>query len=527
MKKIIITDSVDSKCVSILEAAGHSVLYKPGMPKEEIQKVIKDYNGLVVRSATKVTSDLIALMDNMEVIGRAGTGVDNIDVDSATRKGIIVMNTPGGNTVSTAEHTMALMLTMCRNTAQANQTLRAGKWDRKKFQGTELQGKTIGIIGLGKIGREVALRSKAFQMDVIGYDPVLSEDIASKLGITLVDLNTLFKESDIISVHVPLTEETENLISEKTLEKCKDGVKIINCARGGIVNENDIVKALNSGKVSAAAFDVYVTEPPDFSSELIQHPKIITTPHLGASTEEAQEKVAIQIAEQMIDMFDKKPIRGAVNASAFSSTVSGEVESYIKLGESLGKLHAQLTKGQLKQININYSGQLLHSATTMLSTSVLKGFLSKMMTEAVNYINAPLLAEEMGVIVNETKSGANSTYTNLMTVEFNTDKEKRLLAGTIFGNNELRIVQIDNFFLELKPDGNMIFYSNIDKPGVLATVSKILADANINIAGLSLGRKELGKEALTVINVDSEIGKDVMKSISAINGVNNVYAVKV
>lgn len=527
MKKIIITDSVDSKCVGILEAAGHNVTYNPGMPKEEIQKVIKDYNGLVVRSATKVTSDLISLMDNMEVIGRAGTGVDNIDVDSATRKGIIVMNTPGGNTVSTAEHTMALMLTMCRNTAQANQTLRAGKWDRKKFQGTELQGKTLGIIGLGKIGREVALRSKAFQMDIIGYDPVLSEDIASKLGISLVDLNTLFMESDIISVHVPLTEETENLISEKTLAKCKDGVKIINCARGGIVNEKDIVKALDSGKVSAAAFDVYLKEPPDFSGELIQHPKIITTPHLGASTEEAQEKVAIQIAEQMIDMFDKKPIRGAVNASAFNSTVSGEVESYIKLGESLGKLHAQLTKGQLKQININYSGHLLHSATALLSTSVLKGFLSKMMTEAVNYINAPLLAEEMGVVINETKSGANSTYTNLMSVEFNTDQEKRLLAGTIFGNNELRIVQIDDFFLELKPDGNMIFYSNIDKPGVLATVSKILADSNINIAGLSLGREELGKEALTVINVDSEIGKDVIKSIAAINGVHNVYAVKI
>lgn len=527
MKKIIITDSVDTKCVNILEAAGHEVTYNPGMPKEEILKVIKNYNGLVVRSATKVTSDMISLMENMEVIGRAGTGVDNIDVDSATRKGIMVMNTPGGNTVSTAEHTMALMLTMCRNTAQANQTMRAGKWDRKKFQGTELQGKTIGIVGLGKIGREVAARSKAFEMKVIGYDPVLSEEMASKLGINLVDLETIFKESDIITVHVPLTDETENLISEKTLAKCKDGVKIINCARGGIINEKDIINALNSAKVSAAAFDVYVTEPPDFSGELIQHPKVITTPHLGASTEEAQEKVAIQIAEQIVDMFNQKPVRGAINASAFDSTINKEVEPFANLGESIGKLHAQLIKGQLKQININYSGQLLHSATTLLSTSVLKGFLSKMMSEPVNFINAPLLAKEMGVVINETKSGANSTYTNLMRVEFVTDKEKKSLAGTLFGNNELRVVEIDNFLLELKPEGNMIFYSNIDKPGMLATVGKTLADANINIAGLSLGRKELGKEALTVINVDNEIGKEVIQSISSISGVHNVYSVKI
>ena len=450
MKKIIVTDSVDPKCVSILEAAGHQVTYKPGLPKEEIKKVIGEFNGLVVRSATKVTADLISLMNNMEVIGRAGTGVDNIDVEDATRKGIIVMNTPGGNTVSTAEHTMALMLTMCRNTAQANQSLRAGKWERKNFQGTELQGKVLGIIGLGKIGREVAARSKAFEMKVIGYDPVLSEEISTKLGIKLVKLDEIFEQSDIITVHVPMSDETKNLISEKTLAKCKNGVKIINCARGGIVNESDLVNAINSGKVSSAAFDVYENEPPDFSGELIQHPKIITTPHLGASTEEAQEKVAVQIAEQMVDLFNQNPIRGAVNASAFDSTVSQDIYPYIKLAENLGALHAQLIQGQLKKIEINYSGQLLHSSTSILSTAVLKGFLSKMMTEVVNFINAPLLSKEMGIIINETKSGANSTYTNLMTVEFTSDKERKSFAGTVFGNNEIRVVNIDNYLLELK-----------------------------------------------------------------------------
>ncbi len=526
MKRIIITDAVDKKCAKILEDAGFEVTYKPGMPKDEIKKIIKDYNGLIVRSDTQVTPDIIELMDNMEVIGRAGAGVDNINLEAATRKGIIVMNTPGGNTVSTAEHTMALMLSMCRNIAQANQSLRNGKWDRKKYKGTELQGKTLGVIGLGKIGREVGTRSKAFGMNVIGYDPVLSEEVATKLGVNLVNLDQIFIQSDIITVHVPLNEETKGLISDETLAKCKDGVKIINCARGGIVDEAALLKGLDSGKVSSAAFDVYVSEPPEFNGPFIQHPKVVTTPHLGASTEEAQEKVAIQIAEQIVDMFNQKGIKGAVNAAAIAGGGSLELAPYVKLGENLGALHSQLIKGQLKKININYSGELLHNYTTLLSTAVLMGFLSKRMGE-VNLINAPFLAKEMGIIVNETKTGANLDYTNLMTVEFVTDSEQRALAGTVFGNNELRVVDVDKFHLELKPEGNLLFYSNIDRPGMLANVGKILADADINIAGLSLGRTEMGKEALTVINVDSEIQKDVVKAISEINGITKVFAVKI
>ncbi|MCL5031557.1 MAG: phosphoglycerate dehydrogenase [Bacteroidetes bacterium] len=525
MKKIIITDAVDKKSVGILEQAGFQVTYQPGMPKEEIKKVIKDYNGLIVRSDTQVTPDLIELMDNMEVIGRAGAGVDNINLDAATRKGVIVMNTPGGNTVSTAEHTMALMLSMCRNIPQANQSLRAGKWDRKKYKGTELQGKTLGIIGLGKIGREVAIRSKAFGMDVIGFDPVLSEEVASKLGVKLLDLESVFAQSDIITVHVPLSNETKNLLSEETIAKCKDGVKIINCARGGIVDEAALVKALDSGKVSGAAFDVYVTEPPEFTGPFIQHPKVVTTPHLGASTDEAQEKVAIQIAEQIVDLFNQKGVRGAVNAAAIESGSNKEFAPYVQLAEDLGSLHSQLHKGQLKKININYSGEMLHNFTTLLSTAVLKGFLSKKLTAGVNLINAPFLAKEMGVSLNETKSSANLNYTNLMTVEFITDKETRSFAGTVFGNNERRIVYIDKYHLELKPEGHMLFYYNIDKPGMLANVGKILAEANINIAGLSLGRFEIGKEALTVINVDSEIKTEVLKSILSVSGVHSVSAI--
>ncbi len=526
MKKIIVTDAVDKKCVGILEAAGYEVTYKPGMQKEEIEKVIKDYNGLIVRSETKVTPELITLMDKMEVIGRAGAGVDNINLEAATRKGIIVMNTPGGNTVSTAEHTMALMLSMCRNTPQANQSLREGRWDRKKYKGTELLGKTLGIIGLGKIGREVAARSKAFGMNVIGYDPVLSEEIAAKLNLKLVDLEEIYKQSDIITVHVPLNDETKNILSEKTFAKCKDGVKVINCARGGIVNEDDLVKAVESGKVSGAAFDVYLKEPPAADNPLVQNPKIVTTPHLGASTEEAQEKVAIQIAEQMVDMFNQKGVRGAVNAAAVESAGNKELVPFVKLAENLGALHAQLIKGQLKQININYSGELLHTATSLLSAALLKGFLSNRLSELVNYINAPFLAKEMGIIINETKSGSNQNYANLLTVHVETEKEEHSLAGTVFGNNEIRIVNIDNFHLEVNPEGYMLFYSNIDKPGMLANVGKILAEANINIAGLSLGRLEAGHEALTVINIDSQLDETVVTAISSISGVKNVYPVK-
>ncbi len=501
--------------------------YQPGISRDEIKKVIQDYNGLIVRSETQVDSELISLMNNMEVIGRAGTGVDNIDVDAATRKGIIVMNTPGGNTISTAEHTMALMVSMCRNIAQANQSMRAGKWDRKTYKGTELHSKTLGIIGLGKIGREVAVRSKAFGMKVIAFDPVVSEELANKLEVDLVDLNTVFEKSDIITLHVPLNDETKNLISASTLQKCKDGVKIINCARGGIVNEEDLVSALDSGKVSAAAFDVYETEPPDFSGKLINHPKIVATPHLGASTDEAQEKVALQIAEQIIELFQKKSVRGVVNAAAIEVENDNQLTPYVKLAENIGILHSQIIRGQLKQININFSGDLLHTAATLLTTAVLKGFLSRKLSESVNLINAPFLAKEMGIVINEIKTGANSSYTNLLSVECETDKEIKSLAGTVFGNNEIRIVNIDSYHLELKPEGHMLFYSNIDKPGMLATVGKVLADANINIAGLSLGRLEAGKEALTVINTDSEINQKVLKEISAIKGVKDVQKVKI
>ena len=527
MYRILITDAVDKKCKTILESAGFEVTFEAGMPPEKIKSIISGYNALVVRSETQVTGELISHMENMIVIGRAGTGVDNIDVDSATRKGIIVMNTPGGNTISTAEHTMALMLGMCRNISSANQSMKEGKWERKKFKGTELAGKTLGVIGLGKVGREVAVRAKGFGMNVIGYDPVLSLESAGRLGVDFVSLDKIFSDSEIITVHVPLNEETENLISTETLKKCRDGVKIINCARGGIVNEQAIIEALDNGKVSAAAFDVYETEPPDLNSKLFQLDKVLTTPHLGASTGEAQEKVAVQIGEQIVDLLKNNSVKGAVNAASFEALANEELKPFIILAEKLGLLLSQLNKEHLRNLNINLSGLFLHKFSEILSKSFLKGFLSNKIDEPVNLINSKLFAEERGIILNEVKSNENENYKNLISVEFIGEKGRKLLAGTVFGKEEIRVVKIDGYRVELRPEGNMLFYKNIDKPGMLAAVGRILSEENINIAGLSLGRQESGNEALTVIAADEDISKKAIDRILSTDGIWDVIAVNI
>ena len=525
MYRILITDAVDKKCKQILESAGFEVTFEAGMPAEKIKSIISSYNALIVRSETQVSDELITLMDNMIVIGRAGTGVDNIDVDSATRKGIVVMNTPGGNTISTAEHTMALMLGMCRSIAAANHSIREGKWERKKFKGTELEGKTLGVIGLGRVGREVAVRARAFGMYVLGYDPVISAESAGRLGVDFVDLDQIFTNSDIITVHVPLNEATENLISSDTIQKCKDGVKIINCARGGIVNEEALLEAIESGKISAAAFDVYEVEPPDLNSKLFHHDKILTTPHLGASTEEAQEKVAVQIGEQIVDLLKNKSVRGTVNAASFDALNNEELKPFIILSDKLGQLLSQLSKEHLRTLNINLSGQFLHKYSEILSKSFLKGFLSKKIDEPVNLVNSMLFAEENGIILNEIKSNENENYRNLISVEFSGASTKKLLSGTVFGKEEIRIVRIDNYIVELKPEGSMLFYRNTDKPGMLASVGRILSEENINIAGLSLGRQVNGKEALTIITTDEAINKNAIQKIISTDGIWDVLPV--
>ncbi len=526
MKRVLISDAVDRRAADLFINEGFIVRYAPGIAKEELNKIIHDFHALVVRSETKVDEALIGKMQNMLVIGRAGTGVDNIDVNAATRKGIVVMNTPGGNTISTAEHAMSLILSLCRNIPQADASIKAGRWDRKLYKGSELHNKTLGVIGLGKIGREVAHRAKGFSMQVIGYDPLLTAEAAAKIGVTLVDLDEIFSKSDIITVHVPLDENTKHLIRKETLSKCKDGVKIINCARGGIVHESDLVDAINSGKVSGAALDVYEQEPPDFSSELFKHPKIVTTPHLGASTEEAQEKVAVQIAEQIIAYFNNNIIDGAVNAAALSSLSNTRLAPYVKLAELMGMFLAQIIEGKILKIRINHYGELLSESNGLISSSVTKGFLLKRQIESVNLINASFFAREAGVVVEEIYLVSHPDYTNYLSVEFISEKETATSGGAVLGNSALRIVSVNNYRIEFAPQGDLLVYTNDDRPGRLASVSNLLAENNINVGGVSLGRTRVGEEALTIICMDGEPGKGLIGRISQINGLKRVFPVK-
>ena len=525
MKKILISDSVDEKCTEILKSAGLSVDYKIDFSKDELLKIIPDYNALIVRSSTQVDAELIEKMQSMEVIGRAGAGVDNIDVKAATRKGILVMNTPGGNTISAAEHTIALMLAASRKIPQANISLHLKKWDRKRFQGSELFGKTLGLIGLGKIGKEVAIRAKAFGMKVISFDPLVSADAVSDLDIQLVSLDEIWKNADVISVHTPLNDRTKYLISYNELSKCKTGVVIINCARGGIVNEKDLLKSLKEGKVSVAGLDVFESEPPDFSLGLIQHPAVVSTPHLGASTEEAQQKVAVQIAEQLVEYFNNGSSVGAVNASSLKEILNENLKAFIKLAEVQGKILSQIRKDSLQKLTIIFNGELFRSSVKLLSTAFLKGFLSEEMDSTVNYINAPLLAEEIGIVLEEIISTDNREYVNLLETKIFTNSGEWKFCGTVFGSSELRIVEINNYPVEFKPEGNILIYKNIDKPGMLASVSSELSLSNINIASLSLGRKSEGDYALTIVNIDSPISEEVKNSISAIDGIKDIYTV--
>ena len=516
--RILIADAVDETCVTVLLNDGFKVDLKPEISHGELLNVISEYEGLIVRSRTKVTAQLLEDARRLRVIGRAGAGVDNIDVDAATRRGVIVMNTPGGNTISTAEHTLSLLFALARNIPQADASVRGGKWERDKFIGVELYGKTVGIIGLGKVGREVARRCLALGMKVIGYDPLLSNDVALKLGVELVPLDEVYRRADFLTVHVPLNSETRGLIGEHEIHRCKPGVRIINCARGGIVDEDALLEGLEGGHVAGAALDVFTHEPPGHHA-LLHHEKVIATPHLGASTEEAQEKVSAQIALQVADALNERGFTGVVNASALQQGLRVEIRPYALLAEKMGSLQAQLMRGKLRSLTITCSGHLLQQSQELLTAAALKGTLSHLMEEPVNYVNAPVIAREMGVVVNERREQEAENFLNLLTIEYETEKEKRSVSGTVFAQTNIRIVKIDGYYLEVKPEGYLLFYSNIDRPGMLASVGSILAKSNINIAGVALGRLEAGKSALTIMSVDSDIPDSVLKEIMRIDGV--------
>ncbi len=520
--KALLLDGVDAICGEILRNRGIEVKEATGLSEEDLLDTISEYHAMVVRSATTVTPKLLGKARNMRVVGRAGVGVDNIDLDAATRNGVLVMNTPDGNTISTAEHTCGLILALSRNIPAAVASLKEGRWDRKKYLGTEVHGKTLGVIGLGKIGSSVAARMKAFGMNVIGFDPFTTHERAAEMGVEMMEVDEILSRADYLTVHTPLTAQTRGLISKKNAGKIKPGMLLINCARGGIFEEPDLVAMLDKGIIGGVALDVYSQEPPTKEvMEMLQHPRILCTPHLGASTQEAQGKVAEQIATQIADALENKGFAGSLNGKSIALSTNKEVQPFLELAERFGNLLSQIAPQHIDQLGIAYSGTCA-SHSQVLTDSLLSGYMKGSVDEAVNLINARYHAESRGLKISETQSRETQTYSDLITVDLGPKAEYRKISATPFGEGDYRIVSIDGFSIEIHLEGEIIIYRNIDKPGMLAATSGALAKRDINIASLSLGRDQKNKQAITAFTVDTKLDQADLEYIEQIDGVNVV-----
>ena len=522
---MLVSDPIAQEGIDILKAAGE-VDVKTGLAPEELKSIIGQYDALAVRSETKVTAEILEAATNLKIIGRAGVGVDNIDVPEATRKGIIVVNSPFGNTVAAAELTMALLLAMCRNIPAANSSLKNGEWKRKNFVGVELYKKTIGIIGFGKIGREVGKRAASFEMNVLAYDPFLSEEAAGRTGAKPVTLDEIFEKSDVITLHLPKNAQTANMISDEQFAKMKDGVRLVNCARGGIIDEMALVRAIQSGKVAGAAIDVFEKEPCDPDNPLLRLPQTVTTPHLGASTEEAQVNVAIDVANQIVEVLSGGPAKSAVNLPAVTPEEQSLVAPYMKLAEAMGNFAVNITSGGAHSVELTYYGDIAEMDTGPVTRAALVGLLQHICPENVNFVNALVLAESRGIRVADTRAGTHPEYKDLMTLTYKSDTTERVLSGTVFGNGEQRITAINGMGIDITPQGRVLVSKHIDRPGIIGEVGRILGDFNINIAGMHLGRKERGKDALFVLSVDDPVPPEVMKELLNIDGLETVSLVE-
>jgi D-3-phosphoglycerate dehydrogenase len=524
MHKILMTYDNTEGLDALLKHPDFKIEIHAKPTPEQFRELIKDYDGLMIRSEVKVTADIIAAAANLKFIGRAGTGVDNVDIPAASKRGIIVANVPGGNTISAAEHTIGLMLSMARNIPQACHSLKGKEWKREKFIGTELQGKTLGLIGLGRIGREVAHRLIAFGMKVVAYDPFASEEFAKSAGMELKSIDELYAASDYISIHSPLNDSTRNMINAESLKKMKKGVRLINCARGGIIDEKALAEAIKSGHVKGAAIDVFAKEPPaDWT--IIETEGTIVTPHLAASTEEAQVKIAQELSDVVIDYFSRGSIRNAVNVPALDWDTYKKLEPYISLAEKIGLMQSQIIEGGIKEVEVEYSGEISGFNTTPIQAAYLKGLLTSILDIPVNVINAPVLAKERGIKVRETKTRDVEDYTSLITATVVTDKGRVPVSGTLFGHKNPRIVRLNGLPVDVVPAGCMLMVSNLDRPGVVGQLGMFLGKNNINIANMQVGRKEPGGEVVTIISVDTCVSADVIKQIAAFSGVNRVKSV--
>jgi D-3-phosphoglycerate dehydrogenase len=524
--KVLISDSLSEQGVTILKKAGLEVDIKTKLTPAELIQEIGQYDGLVIRSGTKVTKEVIAAAKNLKVIGRAGSGLDNVDVPAATKRGIVVMNTPGGNTITTAEHTFALIFSMARQTPQANASVKSGKWEKNKFMGIELFDKTLGIVGLGQIGSWVARLAQGAGMKVIAFDTYLSQDIAQKMGVTLVDLATLYAKSDIITLHTPMTAETKYLINAEAIAKMKDGVRIVNCARGGIVDEAALLAALTSGKVAASASDVFEKEPVDPNHPLLKLDNFICTPHLGAATLEAQENVALAIADQVVDYLVRGVVRYAVNLPSISLDLIPKVQPYVLLAEKIGSFIGQTIDGGITAIHIEYHGEAAELQSAPMHVAALKGLLAPILEETVNYVNAPAIAKERGIEVKETKSDNAGNFASLLTMKVTTSTGKKIVSGSVFHKTEPRFIEVDGVALEIIPEGNMLYIHNNDKPGVIGDLGQLLAKNQINVSRMQLGREQSGGLAISVVGIDLAASESLLKEIRTIPNVLSVKPIK-
>lgn len=526
MPKVLVSDKLSKTAVQIFKDNGVEVDYLPdlGKDKDKLFEVIGQYDGLAIRSATKVTDKILSAAKNLKVIGRAGIGVDNVDIPAATKKGVIVMNTPFGNSITTAEHAISLMLSLARQIPEADVSTRAGKWEKNRFMGVEVTNKILGLIGAGNIGSIVADRAQGLKMKVVAFDPFLTPERAQTMGVEKVELDDLFKRADFITLHTPLIEATKNIINADAIAKMKDGVRIINCARGGLVDEAALADAMKAGKVAGAAFDVFVEEPAT-SNALFELPNFIATPHLGASTTEAQENVALQVAEQISAYLMSGEISNALNFPSITAEEAPRLTPWVKLAETLGSFAGQLTEDPITGIRIEYEGSVAALNVKPMTAAALFGVLKPQMQE-VNMVSAPQIAKDRGINVEIVSRDQQGAYEGYIRLTITTDKQERGLAGTVFGNGKPRIIQVKGINMEAELTSSMLYVTNEDKPGHIGRLGTLLGTLGINIANFNLGRAEVGGDAIALLSIDGELTEAQLGKIAALEGVKQAKALR-
>src|SRR5688572_15469126 len=525
--KVLISDALSDASVQIFKDRGIDTVFQPklGADKDKLAEMIGEFDGLAIRSATKVTTKLLERAGKLKVVGRAGIGVDNVDIPAATARGVIVMNTPFGNSITTAEHAITMMLALARQIPQADASTQAGKWEKNRFMGVEITNKTLGVIGCGNIGSIVAGRAQGLCMRVIAYDPFLSPERARDLGVEKVELPELFKRADFITLHTPLTDKTKNIVDAKSIATMKKGVRIINCARGGLVDEAALRQALDSGQVAGAAFDVFVEEPAT-ANPLFGHPNVVCTPHLGASTSEAQENVALQVAEQMSDYLLNGAISNAINFPSISAEEAPKLRPFVALAEKLGSFAGQLTESGVSKVQLCYEGAVAQMNTKALTSSAIAGLLRPML-EDVNVVSAPTVAKDRGIVIEELRrEAAAGDYDSLITVTVTTERQSRHVSGTVFADGRPRIVNIKGIRMDAEFGPSMVYITNFDKPGFIGKFSGTMGDAGINIATFHVGREAPGGNAIALIEIDGEMPPDVLAKVEALPQVTSAKTLR-